>query len=69
MTKDAENLLKFVVDKADQENSEVVGIPNLAICIRKLCQELEQSSMICRYKVYINNTVTGFRRTYGGIKD
>ena len=63
MTRDAEKLLKFIVNKAEQEGieevsfnvSEVTGIPNLGVNIKRLCQELENNGMVCGYRVYINN--------------
>lgn len=66
MTKDAEKLLKYIVNRAQQENKEevsfrideVTGIPNLDTNIKKLCQELEHDGMICGYKIYVNNKAT-----------
>lgn len=66
MTKDAEKLLKYIVNRAQQENvdqvsfsiNEVTGIPNLDTSIKKLCQELEHNGMICEFKIYVNNKAT-----------
>lgn len=63
MTKDAEKLLKYIVNRAQQENkeevsfsiNEVTGIPNLDTNIKKLCQELEHDGMICGFKNYVNS--------------
>lgn len=66
MTKDAEKLLKYIVNRAQQENvdqvsfgiNEVTGIPNLNTGIKKLCQELEHDGMVCGFKIYVNNKTT-----------
>lgn len=63
MTKDAEKLLNYIVNKAQRENikevsfsiNEVTEISNLNMSIKKLCQELEHNGMICGFKIYINN--------------
>lgn len=73
MTKDAEKLLKYIVDKADKDNdtevsieiNDLKNIPNMKIAKNKLLKELEVAGVISGYKENVLGELYAYLTTDG----